>query len=137
MKIKAESYSPLTGCLSLFGFAVLMSALLVPASTGQTSNSKQTMSPQFKEQARRAFHVLESLDADDSHVQTHHAHQVVNGLLDHVKTPLDKEVQNILFIWLAEIELAKSAEPSTYRQWMKADGSRVGDGEDSGLPALL
>jgi hypothetical protein len=94
--------------------------VLCGISTGQTSNSNQ-MSPPFKEHARHAFHVLESLDADDPHVQTHYAHQLVNGLLDYVETSLDKEVQNILFTWLAEIELAKSAEPSTYRQWMKAE----------------
>jgi hypothetical protein len=79
------------------------------------------MSPQFREQARRAFHAIDTLDPDARHLQTQHAHQLVNGLLDQIKTPLDKEVQYILFTWLAEIELSKSAEPAAWRQWMKAE----------------
>lgn len=101
---------------------VLIAMVVLPGTgTGQTSNSKQMMSPQFKEHARRAFHALDALDSDDAHIQTHHAHQLVNGLLDYAKTQTDQEVHNILFTWLAEIELARSAEPSAYRQWMKAE----------------
>ena len=64
------------------------------------------MSPQFKEQARRAFHAVERLDPDNFQVTA--AHRAVNDLLDTIKTPTDKEVHMLLFAWLAELELEKS-----------------------------
>lgn len=107
--------------LPVLASLLVWSAFLFPVTTTGQTESKQAMSPQFREQASRAFHTIESLDPDDRHLQTHHAHQLVNGLLDYIKTPLDKEVQNILFTWLAEIELGRNAEPAAWRQWMKAE----------------
>jgi hypothetical protein len=105
----------LTACLAL-----LFSAL----SLGQTAESKPgAMSPQFKEQAHRAFHAIEHLDPDGD-FKSHSAHLAVNGLLDKIKTPLDKEVYDILFTWLAELELEKTvadSHPKSLRQWIKAE----------------
>jgi len=81
MRITMLRYVP-TICLAL---------LLSTVSLGQTSGA---MSPQFKEQARKAFHAIEHLDPD-SNLKSQPAHQAVNSLLDKIKTPTDKEVENI------------------------------------------
>lgn len=111
--------------MSLYGFVlVAWVTLLVPAiSTGQTSAGPKQggMSPQFKEQARQAFHAIERLDPDDRDFQSHRAHQLVNDLIDKIKSPLDKDVHDILFTWLAELELGRTANPATWRQWMHAE----------------
>jgi hypothetical protein len=103
-------YAP-TICLALSLSAV---------SLGQTSGA---MSPQFKEQARKAFHTIEQLDPEGD-FKSHPAHLAVNGLLDKIKTPTDKEVHDILFTWLAELELEKTAtkaNPASLRRWIKAE----------------
>jgi hypothetical protein len=105
---------------------VCLALLLSAISLGQTAESKQgAMSAQFKEQALRAFHAIQRLDPDGN-FKAHPAHLAVNGLLDKIKTPLDKEVYDILFTWLAELELelekkATEANPKSWRQWIKAE----------------
>ena len=99
---------------------ICLALLLSAVSLGQTSG---TMSPQFKEQARKAFHAIERLDPD-SNFKSQPAHQAVNGLLDKIKTPTDKEVHDILFTWLAELVLEKKAteaNPASLRRWIKAE----------------
>lgn len=111
--------------MSLYGFilAGCVTLLVSAISTGQTAaKPKQgSMSPQFKEQARQAFHSIERLDPDDRDFHSHRAHQLVNDLIDKIKTPLDKDVHDILFTWLAELELGRAANPATWRQWMHAE----------------
>jgi len=106
----------LTACLIL---------LLPTMSLGQMAESKQgAMSAQFKEQARRAFHAIERLDADDRDFHSQPAHRAVNNLIQTIKTPLDKQVHNILFTWLAELEVGRTeakAHPASWRRWMKAE----------------
>src|SRR5438445_8366576 len=89
---------------------VLLAGLifLLPAiSFGQTAESKRgAMSIQFKEQARRAFHAIERLDPDGD-FQSQPAHRAVNNLIAKIKTPLDRKVQDILFTWLAELEVGR------------------------------
>ena len=93
-------------------------------SLGQTAESKQgAMSIQFKEQARRAFHAIERLDPDGD-FQSQPAHRAVNSLIEKIKTPLDKQVQDILFTWLAELEVGRTetkANPASWRRWMRAE----------------
>jgi hypothetical protein len=103
---------------------VALFVLLAPAiSAGQAEAApkQEAMSPQFREQARQAFHAIERLDQDDRDFHSHHAHQLVNDLLDKIKTPLDKDVHDILFTWLAELELGRTASPAVWRQWMHAE----------------
>jgi|SRR5579871_421460 hypothetical protein len=104
-------------------FATLIACLALSAiSLGQKSD---VMSPQFKEQARKAFRAVERLDFDDNrYSQLQAAHRAVNGLVDTIKTPLDKNVFDILFAWLAEIERARRdtlVNPSSARSWINAE----------------
>ncbi|HEU0047409.1 MAG: hypothetical protein DMG96_40370 [Acidobacteria bacterium] len=93
----------------------------------QTSESKQAvMSLQFKEHALRAFHAIERLDPDDPdrYFQSQSAHRAVNNLFDKIKTPLDKQVDDILFTWLAEIEVGRmdtKVHPASWNRWMRAE----------------
>lgn len=98
-----------------------LALMLSAASLGQTPDA---MSPQFKEQARKAFHAVERLDPDDNRaLQSQPAHRAVNGLFEQVKTPLDKYVHDILYTWLAEIEMGRrdiKVHPASARRWMNA-----------------
>jgi hypothetical protein len=84
------------------------------------------MSLQFEAQARRAYHEINELDPDARTLRAdaHHAHVLVNGLADKIKTPADREVHDILFTWLAELEMGKhvtSTNPSAWKDWMHAE----------------
>jgi hypothetical protein len=70
---------------------VFLTSLLVPSflvlsavSIGQKTGAKSdVMSPQFKEQARKAFRAVERLDPDENRtLQLQSAHRAVNGLVD-------------------------------------------------------
>jgi hypothetical protein len=83
------------------------------------------MSPQFKEQARRAFHAIERLDPDDDrdfHSQS--AHRFLIDSAQRIKTPLDKKVHDILSTWLNDIDLGRMVterNPAAWREWMQAE----------------
>jgi hypothetical protein len=99
---------------------ILLAIAVSVVSLGQTLG---TMSPQFKEQARKAFRAIKRLDPDGD-FKSQPAHLAVNGLLDKINTPTDKEVHDILFTWLAELELEKMvsrSHPASWRQWIKAE----------------
>lgn len=99
-----------------------LALMLSAVSLGQTPSA---MSPRFKEQARKAFRAIKRIDPDDNRsLQSQPAHRAVNGLFDEIKTPLDKYVHDILFTWLAEIELGRSdikVHPASARRWMNAE----------------
>jgi hypothetical protein len=99
-------------------FAVAFSAV----SLGQKSD---VMSPHFKEQARKAYRTVEQLDPDENRAsQLQSAHRAVNGLADAIKTPIDKYVHDILFTWLAEIEIGRrdiQTHPASMRRWIAAE----------------
>ncbi len=107
-------FASLIACLAL---------MLSAVSLGQTPSA--ILSPRFKEQARKAFRAIERLDPDDNRsLQSQPAHRAVNGLFDEIKTPLDKYVHDILFAWLAEIELGRDdikVHPASARRWMNAE----------------
>jgi hypothetical protein len=112
---------------------VFLTSLLVPSflvlsavSLGQKTGAKSdVMSPQFKEQARKAFRAVERLDPDENRtLQLQSAHRAVNGLVDAINTPLDKYVRDILFTWLGEIEMGRrdiQVHPASMRRWMTAE----------------
>jgi len=106
-------------------FDTLIAYLAVTLSVVSLGQKSDAMSPQFKEQARKAFRAVERLDFDDSRsLQLQAAHRAVNGLVDTIKTPLDKYVRDILFTWLAEIEMARrdiQVHPASARRWMSAE----------------
>jgi hypothetical protein len=96
--------------------------MLSVVSMGQTPSA---MSPQFKEKALKAFHAIDRLDPDYSRaLQSQPAHRAVNGLVEYIKAPPDKYVHDILYTWLAEIEMARretKVHPSEARRWMNAE----------------
>jgi hypothetical protein len=106
-------------------FATLIAYLAVTLSAVSLGQKSDAMSPQFKEQARKAFHAVQRLDHDENRsLQLRSAHRAVNGLVDTIKTPLDKYVRDILFTWLAEIEMARrdiQVHPTSARRWMSAE----------------
>jgi hypothetical protein len=106
-------------CHSFIAFLALMMSVSA-VSLGQ---KPEAMSPQFKEQASKAFRLVEHIDPDARVLQSQAAHRAVNGLFDKIKTPTDKYVHDILFTWLAEIEMGRRdirIHPASARQWMKA-----------------
>src|SRR4029077_15080820 len=108
--------------MTRLAFTACLAFMLSVFSLGQTPGA---MSPQFKEQARKAFRAIDRLDPDDNRAfQSHPAHLAVNALFDKIKTPTDKYVHDILYTWLAELEMSRSdvkANPASGRQWMKAE----------------
>lgn len=110
-------------CVTLIAFLTLTFSAV---GLGQKSDPKSdAMSPQFKAQARKAFHAVERLEPDENRtLQLQSAHRAVNGLVDAVKTPLDKYVRDILFTWLGEIEMGRrdiQVHPASMRRWMIAE----------------
>ena len=109
-------------CVTLIAFLTLGFSAVGP---GQKSGTKSdAMSPQFKEQARKAFHAIQRIDPYASTLQSQSAHRAVNGLVDTIKAPLDKYVRDILFTWLAEIEMGHrdvQVHPASARRWMAAE----------------
>jgi len=103
--------------------AIVVSVCLVLIfSAVSLAQTPDTMSPQFKEQARKAFRLVERIDPDRV-LQSQPAHRAVNGLFDAIKTPTDKYVHDILFTWLAEIEMGRrdiKIHPASARRWMNA-----------------
>src|SRR6266849_8789754 len=104
---------------TLLSFALTLT--LSAVSLGQTPD---VMSPHFKEQARKAFREVKRIDPDANTLQSQPAHRAVNGLFDTIKTPLDRYVRDILFTWLAEIEMGRrdvKVHPASARRWMNAE----------------
>ena len=104
--------------------ASLIACLAVTLSAVSLGQTPGAMSPQFKEQARKAFHAVQRIDPDANASQLQPAHRAVNGLVDTIKTPLDKYVRDILFTWLVEIEMARrdiQVHPASARRWMNAE----------------